>query len=162
MEFHVPNDSTLGFRGIHPLIAEFVRALPDTTDPTSLSQAAEGRLYPEPSTDPQLDEMRADWHAYVAPDLLAHFQSARDLVASDLRRMTEADELFEILIPRKNADAWLNVLNQARLVLATNAGLDDRSLDANEAPDLLSERGLTIFRINLYAFMQQCLVELLE
>lgn len=147
---------------MHPLLAELVRSLPAIIDPDNLSAAAEQRFYPEPTSAENLDSLRADWKAFVEPGLHEQFRSARDIVASDLKSLTEKKELFELIIPTKHADAWLNVLNQARLALAAELGFDEEILSAQEPPDLASDRGVTVFRINLYAFMQQCLIDQME
>jgi hypothetical protein len=162
MEFHLSGKSRLGFRHIHPLLAELVRSLPAVIDPETLSDAAEQRIYPAPVTGGNLDDLRADWKAFVEPGLQEHFRSARDIVSADLKSLTQKEDEFEFTIPAKHAEAWLNVLNQARLALAADLDFDEHALGSNEPPDLASERGLTAFRINLYAFMQQCLIEQLE
>jgi hypothetical protein len=163
MEFFVSEKSRLGFRHIHPFLAELVRALPALVEPEQLSDAAEQRFYPEPASAGDLDELRADWKAFVEPGLHEHFRSACDIVAVDLKTLTERkDDAFELTIPLQHADAWLNVLNQARLALAADLGFDEKLLASSEPPDLSDERGLALFRINLYAFMQQCLIEQLE
>lgn len=161
MEFHLSGKSRLGFRHIHPLLAELVRSLPDVIDPDTLSDAAEHRIYPEPAAGEDLDDLRSDWKAFVQPGLQEHFRSTRDVVVADLKSLTQKKDEFEFTIPAKHAEAWLNALNQARLVLAADLNFDEQLLGSTEAPDLSSERGLTAFRINLYAFMQQCLIEYL-
>lgn len=162
MEFYRSGKSRLGFRHIHPLLAELVRSLPDIIDPDALSDAAEQRIYPEPATGAELDDLRADWKAFVQPGLQEHFRSSRDVVAADLKSITRKKDEFEFTIPAKHAEAWLNALNQARLALAADLNFDEKLLGSSDAPDLSSDRGLTAFRINLYAFMQQCLIEQLE
>lgn len=161
MEFFT-GKTRVGFRRMHPLLAELVRTIPVISAPESLSEAAEQRLYPEPTHAEDLDQVRADWKAFVEPGLQEHFRSSRDIVAADIRGMVEKKGEFEIAIPPRHFDAWLNVLNQARLALAGDLGFDEKLLSATGAPDLGSELGLTLFRINLYAFMQQCLIEQME
>jgi hypothetical protein len=162
MEFHLSGKSRYGFRHMHPLLAELVRSLPDVIDPGALSEAAAHRFYPEPSTADDLEELRSDWKAFVEPGLQEHFRSNRDIVAADLKSLVEKKGNFELTIPAKHADAWINALNQARLALAADLGFDETLLGAQDTPDLASERGLNAFRINLYAFMQQCLIEQLD
>jgi hypothetical protein len=162
MEFYVSGKSRIGFRHIHPLLAELVRELPALVEPETLSEAAERRFYPEPSADENLEGLRADWKAFVEPGLQEQFRSARDVVVADLKTLAEKKEEFDFVIPLKHADAWLNVLNQARLALAADLDFDEKLLGANDSLDLATERGLAAFRINLYAFMQQCLIEQLE
>ncbi len=162
MEFYVTGKTRLGFRRIHPLLAELVRSLPSIVDPDALSPAAEQRIYPPPTTGEDLDELRSDWKAFVEPGLQEHFRSARDVVAADLKSLAPKKDEFEFAIPLKHAESWLNVLNQARLTLAADLDFDETLLGSTEAPDLASDRGQVTFRINLYAFMQQCLIEQLE
>lgn len=163
MEFFVSGKSRVGFRHIHPFLAELVRTLPALLEPDQLSDEAERRFYPVPTDEEDLHELRSDWRAFVEPELQEHFRSARDTVAADLKSLTERKSgAFELAIPLKHADAWLNVLNQARLALGAELGFDEKLLAAPEPPDLSDERGVTLFRINLYAFMQQCLIEQLE
>jgi hypothetical protein len=162
MEFFTSGKSRVGFRHIHPLLAELVRSVSELTEPGMLSDAAERRFYPEPTQAEDMEQVRADWKAFVEPGLQEHFRSTRDAVAADIKAMTEKKDLFELVIPAKHFDAWLNVLNQARLALAADIGFDEKLLASTEAPDLGSDLGLTIFRINLYAFMQQCLIEQME
>ena len=162
MEFHLSGKSRYGFRHINPLLAELVRTLPDLIEADALSDAAAHRFYPEPAHGEDLDALRSDWKAFVEPGLQEHFRSSRDIVTADLKSLTAKKDAFEFTIPTKHADAWLNVLNQARLALAAELGFDEKLLGTSEAPDLASERGLLAFRINLYAFMQQCLIEQME
>jgi hypothetical protein len=161
MEFFTGKTS-VGFRHMHPLLAELVRTAPAVSDPESLSEAAEQRIYPEPTQAHGLDQVRADWKAFVEPGLQEHFRSSRDIVTADIRTMIEKQGEFELTIPPKHFDAWLNVLNQARLILAADLGFDEKLLASTEPPDLGSDLGLAVFRINLYAFMQQCLIEQME
>jgi len=162
MEFFYSGKARVGFRNIHPLLAELVSSLPALTEPEALSETAEQRFYPEPTKADDLDQLRSDWKAFVEPGLQEHFRSSRDTVAADLKGMVEKKEFFELLIPVKHADAWVNVLNQARMALAADLGFDEKLLTSSETPDLSSDLGLAVFRINLYAFMQQCLIEQME
>ncbi|MGH8045951.1 MAG: DUF2017 family protein, partial [Chthoniobacterales bacterium] len=108
------------------------------------------------------DQVRADWKAFVEPGLHEHFRSTRDAVTADIKAMTEKKGAFELVIPPKHFDAWLNALNQARLALAADLGFDEKLLASTDTPDLGNDPALTVFRINLYAFMQQCLIEQME
>lgn len=162
MEFFTNAKSRVGFRHIHPLLAELVRGLPALVEPDTLSETAEQRFYPDPTHEDGFDQLRSDWKAFVEPGLQEHFRSSRDIVIADLKTLVEKKDTFELTIPLKHADAWLNVLNQARLALASDLGFDEELLSSTEPPDLVSDRGLTAFRINLYAFMQQCLIEQME
>lgn len=167
MEFYQPAKDRFGFRKIHPLLMDLIRSIPSTADLLHLSPDAENRIFPGPVADGEgLESLAADWSAFVAPDLHRRFTAATEVVEADLRSAAEAPDGsgFHFEIPLSHAESWLNTLNQVRLILATNLGLDsdDAPLDPEATPDLLSERGLGIFQINLFAFMQQCLIEQLE
>ncbi len=58
---------------------------------------------------------------YVEPELRRLFQTATETVGVDLQQLNGCTKPFAnctLRIPTKNADAWLNALNQARLVIA--------------------------------------------
>ncbi len=162
MEFYTSGKSRVGFRHIHPLLAELVGGLPALVEPGRLSEAAERRFYPSPTEDESLEHMQADWKAFVEPGLQEHFRSARDVVAADLKSLKPKGEEFELSIPLAHAEAWINALNQARMALGADLDFDEKLLASGEPPDLSSAHGLAAFRINLYAFMQQCLIEQVE
>jgi hypothetical protein len=65
-------------------------------------------------------------------------------------------------IPRENADAWLTTLNALRLALVGDHGLTEEDLSRNAEPDLSTPRGLALMQVNLYAFMQECLVRAVD
>ncbi len=163
MEFFIPGKGRLGFRHIHPLLADLVRTLPDLVEPGHLSEAAEQRFYPPPTQAADQEELHADWKAFVEPGLQELFRSNRDVVLADLKTLTaKKKDLLEFTLPLTHAEAWLNVLNQARLALAADLGFDERALAAGDTPDLSTDAGMKAFRVNLYAFMQQCLIEQLD
>src|SRR4051812_45457425 len=110
MEFFTFGKTRVGFRHIHPLLAELIGSLPELIEPESLSDVAEKRFYQEPTKDEDLDQMRADWKAFVEPSLQEHFRSSRDVVIADLKNLVKKDDAFELAIPVKHAEAWLNVL----------------------------------------------------
>lgn len=162
MEFSVARNKNLRFGKIHPLLCDFVRTIPDVIDPDHLTPDAEARIYPEATSDPELDSVRAEWKAYVEPDLQEHFRSAREVVIADLKQITEKRGGLELQIAPGHAEAWLNALNQARLALAADLGFEEEALASTDTPDLTTERGTQIFRLNLFAFMQQCLIDKMD
>lgn len=162
MEFSVSRSKVFRFRKIHPLLAEVVRSIPDVIDPDFLSDDAQTRLFPGATDDPHLDTVREEWKAYVEPDLQEHFRSSREVIISDLKQMTAAKGGEELQIAPAHAEAWLNALNQARIALAADVGFDEDALTSTEPPDITTEKGSRIFRLNLFAFMQQCLIEKMD
>ncbi|MFY8216451.1 MAG: DUF2017 family protein [Chthoniobacterales bacterium] len=158
MEFSVSRSRAFRFRKIHPLIAEFILSIPDTIDMDQLSDDAQARLFPAATDDPQFETLRNEWKAYVEPDLQEHFRSAREVVAADLKQMREVKGMVELEIAPAHGEAWLNALNQARLVLASDLDFDEQKLSSTNA-DVTTESGSRVFRLNLFAFMQECLID---
>src|SRR5438093_6804324 len=98
--------------GLDPFPAEVLRQVIDFADPGS-DDAARKRLFSTPSSgaDPAFD---AEWREYVQPGIEHLFQTARETVERDLRRMTEEDAegLREsaLRIPVAHFEAWLSTL----------------------------------------------------
>lgn len=161
MQFSVSRSRSFRFRKIHPLIAEFIRSIPDTIDLDQLSDDAQSRIFPAATDDPKLDTVRNEWKAYVEPDLQEHFRSSREVVAADLKLMREVKGMVELEIAPAHAEAWLNALNQARLVLAADLDFDEKILSSGDA-DVTTETGSRVFRLNLFAFMQECLIQRMD
>ena len=61
-------------------------------------------------------------------------------------------------VPRKHIDAWLTVLNQARLVIAAKRGFGEREMDEDMSFPPLTQRDLSLFQIHFYDFVQQVLL----
>jgi hypothetical protein len=120
---------------------------------------AEARLYPPPSQDPDLEELVSDWNAHVQPGLQELFQSTRDVVAADLRQLDRGEEFPTLVIPLKHADAWLNALNQARLVLACEHGFEEAELSRPPRMPPSSPRDVARFQMDFYALLQEALLE---
>ena len=131
MEIYETAAGRMGFRDVPPVLAGLLRQIPRSVD--AESDAAEERFFPSPSLDPGEEGLRDDWKAHVHPELHHLFQSARQVVAADLRGLQEEDELFAMEFPIGHADAWLSALNQARLALATRHGFGEKEL-SSEAP----------------------------
>ena len=85
-------------------------------------------MQPRPSSassarrpQPNEKEICAEWKLYVEPELRRLFESATETVASDLQQLNGNEKPFAnctLRIPVEHTDAWLNALNQARLVIA--------------------------------------------
>lgn len=160
MEFAVPDGRHVCFRYIHPRLAEQLREMPEYL--ANLSDKSEQRFFPSPTESNDMENFRSDWKAYVESDLHDQFRSARDIVASDLRGMTKSGEGLELLIPENHIDAWLNVLNQARLALEEDFGISSRQIDFTTTDEVAEDMGLAVLRNELFIFMQECLVQHLE
>jgi hypothetical protein len=137
-------EPSLVFEEIEPFFVELLRRLPADADPED-NPAARRRLYSEP-IGPQEDGdgFIEDWKLYVEPEIRDLFRSARDMVEEDLGKLaaTAGGELkrekniiqfdptafapgsVAFKIPDRHSDAWLSVLNQARLVIGAKRGFE--------------------------------------
>ena len=119
------------------------------------------------------DEFNEDWEQYVEPEIRDLFRTARETVEVDLASLADGideppvksldPEAFEptsltLEIPFKHAEAWLSVLNQARLVIAARRGFGERDMDEDLAFPPISEREMDLFRVHFYDFIQQVLL----
>ena len=154
---------TLELSELDPFLAELLRQIPDSTKPEGV-QAAEERIFSAPA-DPKEKELRAEWKLYVEPELQRLFQSATETVATDLRPLNGSSKPFAnctLRIPIKHADAWLNTLNQARLVLAAKYGFTEAELSDHYRSPIGSRRDLSLFQVNFYGFLQEFILQELQ
>jgi hypothetical protein len=141
---------------IHPLFAGLIEELPRTA---GRHKKARRRLYPDPSDAAAEAEFQRDWDEHVRPGLERLFASSRELVRRDIATSTEEGHLGRLLVPQENIDAWLNALNQARLIIVEENNFCEADLDQHDAPDLATRRGLALLKVHFYAHMQELLVE---
>ena len=173
---HKGEPATVVFDEIEPFFVELLRRLPVSADPAS-DPAARERLFSEPMTAGEdAEEFNADWREYVEPELRDLFRSAREIVQEDLGKLppaaggsaeAAADALdpsafaptrHKVEIPPRHLEAWLSVLNQARLVIAARRGFAEREMDEKLPFPPLSERDLDLFRVHFYDFLQQVIL----
>lgn len=159
MEYYRLKRGGLGLRAIPQALAEFLRLAPRLGRD---SEKAEARFFPAPSLDAAENTLRQDWKAVVEPDLHEIFQSARDIVEADIRGLREDHDGFLLEIPTKHIDAWLNVMNQARLALAAEHDLKERELSAPGPIHIRTDRDLALLQINFFAAIQHLLIEELD
>ena len=141
---------------LDPFLAELLRQIPDSTRPEGV-EAAEQRLFSLPA-DPSSTELCAEWKVYVEPELRRLFESATETVTSDLKMLNGSTKPFSnctLRIPTCNSDAWLNALNQARLVIATKYGFTEAELSDHYRSPIGSRRDLSLFQVNFYGFLQE-------
>ena len=152
----VRNNGRLEISEIDPFLAELLRQIPASANPESVP-AAEQRLYSAPA-QPNERELCAEWKIYVEPELRRLFQSATDIVASDLEQLVEKDKPFAngtLRIPQEHSDAWLSALNQARLALAAKYDFSETELCDYFRSPIGSRRDLSLFQVNFYGFLQE-------
>lgn len=162
MHFCKTKSGGMEMSGIHPFFAELLAALPNTA---ARHEGAVGRLYPAPldsEAGEALPELLEDWREHVQPGLGQFFASSREIVAADLVGVDGRGAKDRVVIPREHVDAWLNTLNQARLILAEENHFGERDLSRAEQPDLSTRRGLSLFKVHLYAQLQEMLIGVLD
>lgn len=159
MRFRRHSSEAFELCDIHPLFAELLADLPRAA---SRHESARPRLYPDPVERDGMagsGEDLEDWREHVHPELERLFAASREKVAEDLGALGSRRDATRCLIPRENIDAWLNALNQARLVIVGENKFGERELSGAEAPDLSSRRGLALLKVHFYAHLQELLLD---
>ena len=151
----MPHSQELTFvmANLSPHFVEMLRALPHYKE-IQLPRA-QARLFPSPTL---LDEetLQEDWKTYVHPDLKKHFQSARQVVEEDLKKMEMLETGAKLCIPSSHLDAWMNLLNQTRLAMVEVHRFSEEDLDSRLIDD---DPTSPMFRLHFYGYLQQSLVE---
>jgi hypothetical protein len=127
-------------------------------------EAAQQRLFSSPAAASER-ELCAEWKVYVEPELRRLFQTATETVAADLQQLNGSTKPFAdctLRIPKKNSDAWLNALNQARLIIAAKYNFDEGELCDHYRSPIGSRRDLGLFQVNFYGFLQEFILRELE
>lgn len=141
---------------LDPFLAELLRQIPESTKIED-TEAARDRVFTVPATSDE-KELCAEWKLYVEPELHRLFQSATETVMDDLKPLNGASKPFAnctLRIPTRNADAWLNALNQARLVIASKYAFTEGELCDHYRSPIGSRRDLSLFQVNFYGFLQE-------
>lgn len=164
-------DGGLVFRDMDPLLTTLLRQIPGAANPGG-HEGALDRLYCDPVSpeDPNAEEMTEEWNEYVQPEIRELFQSAIETVVDDLAKMEETQvELdgdkyaFSTLnIPPQHLLAWVNGLNQARIVLACRHGFEEQDMNRVSDTPFESAREFALWQVNLYGDLQHELVRVLD
>lgn len=156
MRFRRHSSSAFELYDIHPLFAELLADLPRAA---ARHEGARLRIYPDPFGGHASSEDAADWQEHVEPGLERHFADSRDKVSGDVGAMGAKKGSVRCIIPRENIDAWINALNQARLVIVEENKFGECELSGTEPPDLATRRGLALLKVHFYAHLQELLLE---
>ena len=98
------------------------------------------RLFPTAYLDPTQEQAEQEWQELVYPELLRERLARLEVVTDSLARGVERRGTIEVLLSGEEVEAWLGVLNDARLAVGTRLGvtedLDERTVDPEdpEAP----------------------------
>ena len=159
MEFRRDKDC-LEISELDPFLAELLRQIPESTN-TDGVESAQQRLFSSPAPASER-EICAEWKLYVEPELRRLFRSAMETVAADLQQLNGSTKPFAnctLRIPTENAEAWLNALNQARLVIAAKYNFTDGELCDHYRSPIGSRRDLGLFQVNFYGFLQEFILQ---
>ncbi|MGF1655340.1 MAG: DUF2017 family protein [Verrucomicrobiales bacterium] len=164
MQIELFDPNTLSIREMPAQAAEILVDLPRLAASRE-DDAVLGRIYPKPSTQTDLQE---DWNEIIRPELRELFQSAAEIVKADLTTISQ-DSLtrgFEVTFPRKHADAWLNCLNQVRIVMGTKINYveGDALIEQVSEPRTEAERRRfqVIAQMDFYAHLQESIIAALD
>lgn len=141
---------------LDPFLAELLRQIPASTKAEGVD-SAERRLFSEPAAATE-KELCAEWKVYVQPELRRLFGHATDIVVADLEQLASNEKPFAnctLRIPTRNAEAWLNALNQARLAIAAKFDFTESELSDHYRSPIGSRRDLSLFQVNFYGFLQE-------
>ena len=148
---------------LDPFLAELLRQIPACANPEGVP-GAEERIF-SPPTNGKETEFCAEWKVYVEPELRRLFQTATQTVAGDLEQLNGNEKNLAnrtLRIPCKHTDAWLNALNQARLVIAAKNNFSETELNDHLHSPIGSRRDLSLFQVKFYGFLQEYLLREME
>jgi hypothetical protein len=151
------SDNALVLSEFGEFLAVLLNRITFCADPNLSPKAAE-RLFSKPGTDPKLNQ---DWKEFVEPELRHLFQSANEVVNSDLAAIEQTGKIpeFTLRIPLAHTESWLSSLNQARLALAATHAFTEVDLEEETPPMIVSERDLALLQMHLYQAIQEVLVQ---
>lgn len=157
------NGDVLEISELDPFLAELLRQIPASTK-CSDTETAHERVYSRPAVESE-KEICAEWKLYVEPELRRVFRTATETVAADLQQLNGCEKPFAnctLRIPNEHADAWLNALNQARLVIAAKFDFSEAELCDHYRSPIGSRRDLSLFQVNFYGFLQEFILREME
>lgn len=109
---------------------------PDAPDATRESNPIFARLFPRAYLDPTEEEAETEFQRLVHEDLVRERLAAFSLVSVSLERaITKPGGLIEVELSPDETNAWLGVLNDARLALGTVLGVTEDSFEDDLDPD---------------------------
>ncbi len=154
MKIRRVDEQTVEISGLDVFCCELLQQI--AVSAQSDDPAVQSRLLSSPtqSTEPELE---SDWKKYVHPELRRIFQTAIEVVQTDLADFppeTPAD-FYTLPIPVSHLDAWIHALNQARLSLAATFEFQEEEMERELATDG-DTRALALFQTHFYAFLMEC------
>jgi len=116
---------------------------------------AAGRLLPDPGAD-----AAETWAEVVRPGLLEWFGETDLAVRTDLQSaLGDPGGGRKLRIGPERREAWIQVLNRARLCLVERYGFTEAELSAGVPGEIDSPRSLVRWELEIYGFLLSWLVE---
>ena len=118
-----------------------LRTIPDEVraaleKPASKDDPVYNRLFPSAYLDPTEESAEQEWQQLVHPELLQSRLAALDLVTTTLDRAETKRGRAEVELAPDEVEAWLGVVNDARLTLGTRLGVtEDAESEAIDPSD---------------------------
>jgi Domain of unknown function (DUF2017) len=109
---------------------ELLRAVPDQLQtvlagPGGKDDPVYNRLFPSAYLDPTEESAEREWQELVHPELLRERLAAVELVTATLDRAVTKRGRAEVELTADEVEAWLHVLNDARLAIGTRIGVTE-------------------------------------
>ncbi|MGA2603813.1 MAG: DUF2017 family protein [Verrucomicrobiia bacterium] len=145
--------------GIPPVLAAMLREVPEILELRD-SPDARARLYPNPTADN--DKINQEWRQMAGPELRHLFVSAGETVGRDLTALAvdgESGDAWRVAFPIEHVPAWINALNQARLILGEVHKIDEVEMNRTDF-DPQSAKHMAALRIHLLGYLLHLFVEL--
>jgi len=120
---------------------ELLRTIPDEVrgaleSPTAKDDPVYNRLFPSAYLDPTEESAEQEWQELVHPELLQTRLDALELVTTTLDRAVTKRGRAEVELAPEEVEAWLGVVNDARLTLGTRLGVtEDAESEAIDPSD---------------------------
>lgn len=120
---------------------ELLRSIPGEVrgaleKPASKDDPVYNRLFPSAYLDPTEESAEQEWQELVHPELLQSRLAALELVNTTLDRAITKRGRAEVELAPEEVEAWLGVVNDARLTLGTRLGVtEDAESEALEPSD---------------------------
>ncbi|HMG26159.1 MAG TPA: DUF2017 family protein [Acidimicrobiia bacterium] len=120
---------------------ELLRSIPDEVRgalerPASKDDPVYNRLFPSAYLDPTEESAEQEWQELVHPELLQSRLAALELVTTTLDRAVTKRGRAEVELTPEEVEAWLGVVNDARLTLGTRLGVtEDAESEAIDPSD---------------------------
>ena len=120
---------------------DLLRTIPDEVrraleKPASKDDAVYNRLFPSAYLDPTEEGAEQEWQELVHPELLQSRLTALELVTTTLDRAVTKRGRAEVELAPEEVEAWLGVVNDARLTLGTRLGVtEDAESEAIDPSD---------------------------